>query len=241
MDQIVNVILVDNRELMRIGIKNILMDAPGLEVVGEASSCADVIGQTGQTDQTSPSVVVVGSVDDQPTPIDAVRVLVESATGRDRHYLGLVEPEMARAPVIRESLAYTGQLGFVLSRARPQEIVSAIRMLIGGYSFFSGHARVRESERSATNAASGEQVTNVTDREREVLHLLAKGCSNTDISERLRLRESTVKSHVQSLLVKLGLKNRVSAVIYAYEKGLIRVGENDFELPQRYDQDFKVS
>lgn len=217
---------------MRIGLKKALEAAHGLAVAGEASSCRAAVRQIAKLE---PAVVVVGPTDDQPDPQQAIRVLTNSPVGVSNcRYLGLIESTTAHSSPIVERPTSGQARGVMLSRAHPQEVVSAIRMLAGGYTFYPNV--VPTHGHPVLGAPEAAQDTTITDREQDVLRLLAKGYSNTDISQRMRLRESTVKSHVQNLLMKLGLKNRVSVVIYAYEVGLVKVGDNITELPQRYDQ-----
>ncbi|MFR9749558.1 response regulator transcription factor [Nocardia sp. 004] len=231
MDHTTGVLLLDNRELMRIGLKKALEAAHGLAVAGEAGSCRTAVRQIAELE---PAVVVVGSTDDQPDPQHAIRALINSPVGVSNcRYLGMVETTTAHSNPIGGGSAPGQAGGMVLSRAHPQEVVSAIRMLAGGYTFYPSTGPTHDH---SVPAEPDSTPTTITDRERDVLRLLAKGYSNTDISLRMRLRESTVKSHVQNLLMKLGVKNRVSVVIYAYELGLVKVGDNISELPQRYDR-----
>jgi len=112
--------------------------------------------------------------------------------------------------------------GLLSPDASPGELTTAIRMLAAGYSL----ARSDRSGRSDGRIP-------MTERELDVLRLLARGYTNLEISRKLILQESTVKSHVQSLFNKLCVRNRVSAVIYAYERGLVRAGENIGLVPPR--------
>ena len=112
--------------------------------------------------------------------------------------------------------------GLLPPDASPSELTAAIRMLASGYSLSRGDQ----------NGSSDDRMP-MTGRELDVLRLLARGYTNLEISRRLILKESTVKSHVQSLFNKLCVRNRVSAVIYAFERGLVRAGENMNIVPPR--------
>jgi DNA-binding NarL/FixJ family response regulator len=217
----IDVLLAENRMIMRIGLRDVLDSAADISVVGEV---ADSVEAVGEIKRTRPDVVVVGHLHDCVDSVRATRMIAAGCVDPGPRLLTVVDVRELPAPRGVDD----GTMSMLPSSARPDELTSAIRMLSAGYSFFSTAATeaTPRSRRAATH--------NMTGRELDVLRLLAKGCTNTDISKRLRLSESTIKSHVQSLLNKLGLKNRVSVVIYAYEEGLVKVGENIDDMPPRY-------
>lgn len=217
----ITVVLAENRMIMRIGLRDVLDSAADMAVVGEV---ADSVEAVGEIKRSQPDVVVVGHLHDCADSVRATRTIAAGHAGGSTRFLAIADAGELTSP--RD--VGIGTANVLPSSARPDELTSAIRMLSAGYSLF-GPARTEATPRRGRAATQ-----NMTGRELDVLRLLAKGCTNTEISQRLRLSESTIKSHVQSLLNKLSLKNRVSVVIYAYEEGLIKVGENIGDMPSRY-------
>jgi DNA-binding NarL/FixJ family response regulator len=121
-----------------------------------------------------------------------------------------------------------GASGFLLKDSTPARLVTAIKAVAGGDSLFAPSVTRRLVEKYAQTPRLSQDVAlgELTDREREVLALLAKGLSNAEISERLVVSLPTVKTHVGRVLSKLGLRDRVQAVVFAYEAGVVRVGED---------------
>jgi len=121
-----------------------------------------------------------------------------------------------------------GASGFLLKRTGPEELIAAIKTVAGGDALLSPSVTRRVIERMALAPSLGEpdedRLEELTDRESEVLELIARGCTNAEIAGELVIEESTVKTHVKRILMKLGLRDRVQAVIFAYENGVIRPG-----------------
>ncbi|MGH3079641.1 MAG: LuxR C-terminal-related transcriptional regulator, partial [Gaiellaceae bacterium] len=120
-----------------------------------------------------------------------------------------------------------GASGFLLKRTKPEELISAIHAVAEGDSLLSPSVTRRVIDRMATQPVaglSGARLEKLTPREREVLELIGRGLSNREIAESFVIEESTVKTHVKRILMKLGLRDRVQAVILAYETGLVRPG-----------------
>jgi RNA polymerase sigma factor (sigma-70 family) len=121
-----------------------------------------------------------------------------------------------------------GASGFLLKRTRPEELLAAIHAVAAGDSLLSPSVTRTVIERMARqpvpSLVAGEQLEELTAREREVLELVARGLSNREIAEALVIEESTVKTHVKRILMKLGLRDRIQAVIFAYETGLAQPG-----------------
>lgn len=226
----IRVLIAENRTLLRLGILDALGRAPDIMVLSEAYECADA---TADIELHEPDVVIVGSLDDCVEPTEATRKIAMGCSVWTPRFLTIVDVRDA----VRVEVAQDGTTGALLLNASPDELASAVRMLSAGYSFFSTRAgydaAAGAAQRAAIRARSPD-ARNITDREFDVLSLVARGCTNTEISERLRLSESTVKTHVQSLLQKLRVRNRASVIIYAYENGLIRIGDNLMDVPMRY-------
>ena len=123
-----------------------------------------------------------------------------------------------------------GASGFLVKNAPPEDLVGAIRVVVGGGALLSPGATARVISAFARRRAAdrdARRLESLTDREREVLGLIARGLSNAEIADRLVVGEATVKTHVSSILGKLGLRDRVGAVILAYEAGLVEIGRGE--------------
>jgi DNA-binding NarL/FixJ family response regulator len=216
----IRILLADNRSLMRIGLQNVLSEISDIAIAGEATDCG---AAADQTCELTPDIVVVGSLDDCPESAAATQRIARTCPARTPAFLILTE--MGQVP---PADATAGRpTGVLFTNTTPDQLISAIRMLFAGYSFFNrsivgGPSRPNGGAAPERYAAELEQITA---REFDMLYLMARGCTNAEISQALAVGESTVKSHVQSLFNKLGLRNRVAATIYAYENGVVRVGD----------------
>jgi DNA-binding NarL/FixJ family response regulator len=215
------IILAENRILFRIGMRKSLDEASGIEVTHQV----DTYEGLSRYAETMPDVVVIGWLGDMAEPSAAAQRFLDSRPSESTSVLivddapdlsGRVPPDMSR-------------VGVLPSHSSPDEFLSAIRMLAAGYTFVaqSNHRDILESKRADREESLLQQVTR---RETDVLRLLVCGRTNSEVAKQLSLTESTVKFHVQSLLRKLCLPNRASAVAYAYEAGLINVGESYGEI-----------
>ncbi|WP_067686586.1 response regulator [Nocardia jejuensis] len=216
----ITVLVVDDQELMRAGLRMVLGAHPDIEVVGEADNGATAIART---IELRPDVVLM----DVRMPItDGVaatgriiesgcgsRVLVMTTFDLDEHALGALR---------------AGASGFLLKDTPPEDLISAIRSVAGGDAVVSPKVTKRLLDRLiAEDPAAGRDpslLDVLTAREREVLEHIAAGRSNAEIAGELFLSEATVKTHVGRVLTKLGLRDRVQAVVLAYETGLVRPG-----------------
>lgn len=197
------VVLAERRTLFRIGMRKTLDEATGIEVAHQVDTFESLARHTREL----PDVVVIGCLADVPrAPLAARRFL-------DRR-------PSANVLVLDDNavLPDAPRVGVLPLTSSPDEFLSAIRMLAAGYAFSAGPAP-RTAERGEP------QPERITRRETDVLRLLVAGQTNSAMARHLSLTESTVKFHVQNLLRKLRLPNRASAVAYAYETGLINVGE----------------
>ena len=219
----IRVLLVDDQQLVRTGFRMILADEEGIEVVGEASNGQEAVEAAASL---APDVVVM---DIRMPVVDGVE-----ATGR---LVGETEASGPRVLILTtfdadehvvEALR-AGASGFLLKDVPPPDFVRAIRIVASGEALIAPSVTRRLLDRFAKLAVPAdethaERIRELTDREREVLKLVAQGLSNREIAEHLVLAEPTVKTHVSHLLLKLDLRDRAQLVVLAYEVGIVRPG-----------------
>ncbi|MFF4315243.1 response regulator transcription factor [Streptomyces sp. NPDC001507] len=216
----IRVLLADDRSIARTGIRSVLDGDGGIEVVGEVSDLASAVGKAREL---RPHLVLAGVL---PGIVGAGELVGELAACCGDEGPGVLLMAHEGGPDARLALG-AGVHGVVLHRVTPEQLLSAIHVVAAGYRIFfeeqgpsGGHdGRFPGAAEIPGVAAAG--FASLTRREREVFRLLAQGLSNTEISAALVLSENTVKSHVQRLLEKLNLRNRVHAVIHAYRTGLV--------------------
>jgi len=222
-DPSVRVLLVDDDALMRAGLTAILSSDPTVEVVGEA---ADGRVAVEQAHALRPDVVLMDIRMPDLDGIAATREVV--ATSPETRVVILTTFE--DNDYIFGALT-AGASGFLLKRTSPEELLAAIHAVAGGDSLLSPSVTRRVIDRMARLPAGGavldRRLEELTPREREVLEQVARGLSNGEIAEALVIEESTVKTHVKRILMKLRLRDRVQAVIFAYESGVTRPGIGD--------------
>jgi DNA-binding NarL/FixJ family response regulator len=216
----VRVLLVDDDALMRAGLAAILSSDATVEVVGEASDGRVAVDEVRQV---RPDVVLMDVRMPDLDGIAATREVVAVAPDTRVVILTTFEDD----DYIFGALT-AGASGFLLKRTSPELLLEAIKAVAAGDSLLSPSVTRRVIDRMAA-LPSGEAVLDrrldaLTAREREVLDQLARGLSNAEIAGVLVIEESTVKTHVKRILMKLGLRDRVQAVIFAYESGLIQPG-----------------
>jgi DNA-binding NarL/FixJ family response regulator len=214
------VLLVDDQELMRMGLRMVLDAQEDLEVIGEAGDGAAAVKLA---EQLRPDVVlmdvrmpVVDGVEatERIVAADSAKVLVMTTFDLDEYALAALRG---------------GASGFLLKDTPPETLVTAVRSVASGDAVVAPSVTRRLLDRFLGQAAGELKDVSVldvlTEREREVLVLVAKGLTNTEIAARLFLSEATVKTHVGRILSKLDLRDRVQVVVLAYETGLVRPGE----------------
>ncbi|MER8073632.1 response regulator transcription factor [Streptomyces sp. NPDC094034] len=216
------VLLVDDEPLVRAGLRAVLGAQPDIEVVGEASDGAAVIPLVRQL---RPDIIVMDVRMPLMDGIEATRTVLRT----------IADPPKIVVVTTFENDEYVygalraGADGFLLKRARPAEIVHAVRLVTEGDSLlFPAAVRHLASsygrDHGNTAARTAMERAALTEREGEVLRLMAQGLSNAEIAARLVVGTETVKSHVSSVLAKLGARDRTQAVIAAYESGFVSPG-----------------
>lgn len=218
----VTVLLVDDEPLVRAGLRAVLEAQPDIEVVGEAADGAAVIPLVREL---RPDVVAMDVRMPLLDGIEATRAVLRTVADPPKI---VVITTFENDEYVYEALR-AGADGFLLKRARPAEIVHAVRLVAEGESLLFP-AAVRElagshgRQRGNPDARAALERAALTGREEEVLRLMARGLSNAEIAARLVVGTETVKSHVSSLLAKLGARDRTQAVITAYESGFVAPG-----------------
>jgi DNA-binding NarL/FixJ family response regulator len=212
----IRVLIADDQALMRTGFQMILDVQPDIEVVGQAIDGTDAIRHY---ERLTPDVVVMDVRMPSMDGIDATRRL----TALDPPARVLILTTFDLDEYVYEALR-AGASGFLLKDRPPEELVAAVRVIAAGEALLAPSVTRRLIEEFAKRAptASRDELAELTDREREVLVLMARGLSNREIAGALVIEESTVKTHVKRILRKLRLRDRVHAVIFAYESGLTR-------------------
>ncbi|MBF8193026.1 response regulator transcription factor [Nonomuraea sp. K274] len=222
----IRVLLVDDQPLLRTGFRLILEAEPDITVVGQAG---DGKGAMEQTRALLPDVVLMDIRMPGIDGIEATRRIVREAAPSAHVPKVLVLTTFDLDEYIVEALR-SGASGFLLKDVPPDELVQAIRVVAAGDAIVAPSVTRRLLDRfaarlpSAYEEATPARLDRLTERELEVLRLIAKGMSNAEIAAKLVVSETTVKTHVGNVLTKLGLRDRVQAVVLAYETGLITPG-----------------
>jgi DNA-binding NarL/FixJ family response regulator len=211
------VLLVDDEELIRAGLRAIIEAEPDLTVVGEAGDGAEVLPLVRRL---RPDVVLMDVRMPAVDGIQASRHIVETVTDPPKI---LVVTTFENDDYVYDALR-AGANGFLLKRTRPEDIVRAIRLVVSGESLLFPSAIRALAAAHGGGQARGLAHAGLTEREAEVLRLMATGLSNVEIGERLFVSVQTVKTHVGNVLAKLGARDRTQAVIVAYETGFVTPG-----------------
>ena len=211
----VRVLIVDDQELVRGGFRMILEARPDIEVVGEAGDGAAALSLV---DSTRPDVALM---DVRMPVLDGIEA-TRRITASDSHARVIVLTTYDLDDAVHAALR-AGASGFLLKDARPNDLVDAVRIVARGDALLAPSVTRRLLERFADIAPSrpARALEVLTQREVEILTLVAMALSNSEIADRLVLSEATVKTHVSSLLRKLGLRDRVQAVVLAYDLKLV--------------------
>ena len=231
MNDTLKVLLVDDQAMMRAGFAMILSVESDLEVIGQAANGAQAIEMVAAL---APDVVLM---DVQMPVMDGIAATERIVADSDSKVI--IVTTFDRDDYLFDGLR-AGAAGFLLKNADPSVLVEAVRAVGHGYALLSPEVTMRVIEQMASTGAvqpsSGveearpadpaatAQLDLLTDREREVLGLIGRGLSNAEVAAQLYVGEATVKTHVSNLLSKLHLRDRVQAVVFAYEVGMITPG-----------------
>jgi DNA-binding NarL/FixJ family response regulator len=218
----VRVLIVDDDDLMRAGLRGVLSSDKAIELVGEASDGREAVYRVRLLrpdvvlmDVRMPNQDGISATRDVLAAYPDVKVMILTTFEQDDYIFGALS---------------AGASGFLLKRTRPEELIAAIHTVAAGDSLLSPSVTSRVIERMAgqppPDAEPDPRLEELTPRETEVLELVARGLSNGEIAAHLIIEESTVKTHLKRILAKLGARDRVQAVIFAYETGLTQPGSD---------------
>jgi DNA-binding NarL/FixJ family response regulator len=216
----VRVLIVDDDDLMRAGLRGVLSNDEAIEVVGDANDGRDAVYRTRLLrpdvvlmDVRMPNLDGISATRQLLAAFPEVRVVILTTFEQDDYIFGALS---------------AGASGFLLKRTSPEELVAAVHTIAAGDALLSPSVTSRVIERMAgqpgPDASRNARLDELTPREREVLELVARGLSNGEIAATLVIEESTVKTHLKRILGKLDVRDRVQAVIFAYESGLTPPG-----------------
>jgi DNA-binding NarL/FixJ family response regulator len=215
------VLVVDDDDLMRAGLRAVLSSDETIEVVDEAADGRAAIERTRRLrpdvvlmDVRMPNLDGVAATREIVAAVPGARILILTTFEDDDYVVGALS---------------AGASGFLLKRTRPEQLIAAIHTIAAGESLLSPSVTRTVIDRMARQAppdpSAARRLRELTPRERDVLELVARGLSNGEIAASLVVEESTVKTHMKRILSKLELRDRVQAVILAYETGLVKPGE----------------
>ena len=215
----IRVLVADDQELVRTGLRTILQAQPDIEVVGEAGDGEEAVEAARRL---QPDVVLMDVRMPAMDGLEATRRIVAASTAPPRV---LVVTTFDVDEYVYEALR-AGASGFLLKGAPTEQVVEAVRVVASGDALISPSVTRRLidefARRPRADAAPPPELEELTSREREVLELVARGHSNPEIADELVVSAATVKTHVAHILMKLGVRDRVQAVILLYESGAIK-------------------
>jgi DNA-binding NarL/FixJ family response regulator len=220
---VIRVVVADDQALVRAGFKMILQAQPDIEVVGEAEDGAHAITITREND---PDVVLMDIRMPGTDGLEATQQLLQDSQPRPRI---LMLTTFDTDEYVYRALR-AGSSGFLLKTAPPARLIEAVRTIAAGEALLAPTVTRRLIEsfvrRPPPGSAAPPELAALTEREVQVLTVAARGMSNLEIARSLFLSEATVKSHINRIFAKLGIRDRVQAVVLAYETGLVTPGDN---------------
>jgi DNA-binding NarL/FixJ family response regulator len=215
----ITVLIADDQALIRSGLRAIIESEPGMQVVAEAGDGAEAVEAVRRL---RPHVALMDIRMPRLDGVAATRALLRGAAPASTKILILTTFHLDA--YVTEALR-AGASGFLLKEATADQLIEAVRVIAAGEAILAPSVTQRLLERIAEDSAGdgGQQIRNLLSaREVDVLLLVARGLSNAEIGAKLHLAETTVKSHVQSMLGKLGVRDRLQAAVAAYDAGLVR-------------------
>ncbi|MCB5168318.1 response regulator transcription factor [Streptomyces bambusae] len=220
----IRVVVVDDQALVRRGFVMILRVSDDIEVVAEAGTGAEAV-EAARVHR--PDVILM---DIRMPGMDGIEATSQILQEADWEIRVLILTTFDPDEYVYEALS-AGASGFVLKDIPPEQLATAVRTVAEGGALLAPSVTRRVIDRFAhqrvVNPAVVSRVARLTDREREIVSAVARGESNTELAARLFIGPATVKSHVSSILAKLGLRDRIQIVIFAYESGLVEAGAYD--------------
>jgi DNA-binding NarL/FixJ family response regulator len=216
----IRVLLADDQAMVRGGFRMILGSEPDIEVVGEAENGEQAVAAA---HRLRPDVALMDIQMPGGDGLQATRRITQAEQLATRV---VILTTFERDEYVFEAMQ-SGASGFLLKNAPPEELIHAVRVVAAGDALLAPSVTRRIIEQFARRPVEPdvrERLESLTQREREVLVMLARGNSNAELAAELFVTEGTIKTHVSSLLAKLGLRDRVQAVVLAYESGLVRPG-----------------
>ena len=218
----IRVALVDDQAIVRAGLARILSPADGFEVVAE---CADGWQALEEVARLRPDVILmdvrmpkldgIAATAQLRETAESARVLVLTTFGEDEVVWGAIE---------------AGAAGFVLKDSSAEDLIAAVRAVAGGAAWFDPAVAPRVLDRYRRTIApavrDAARLDLLTDREHDVLRLMARGATNPEIARTLSVAEATVKTHVGSIFTKLGVRDRAAAIVFAYDHGVVKPGSS---------------
>ena len=216
----IRVLLVDDQELVRAGLRGILRENFGFEIVGE---CTDGDEAAGAIAGTGPDIVLMDVRMARLDGVAATRLIHDLRPDLPVLALTTFDDDEALAGMLR-----AGAAGFILKGVPAEELHRAVRTVAEGGAWLDPAVtgRVLAVYRAApAPSAATPALAQLTEREREVLTLVAQGCTNGEIAQRLFVGEGTVKTHINHLFTKLDLRDRAAAIVFAYDHNLVRPGK----------------
>jgi DNA-binding NarL/FixJ family response regulator len=216
----IRVLLADDQAMVRAGFRMILETQPDIEVVGEAANGEQAADSARRL---RPDVVLMDIQMPDGDGLTATRRITEAG---EPHSRVVILTTFERDEYVFEALQ-SGASGFLLKNAPPEELLHAVRVVAAGDALLAPSVTrtlIEQFARRPARPDAGARLDALTEREREVLVMLARGKSNAELAAELVVSEGTIKTHVSSLLGKLGVRDRVQAVVLAYESGLVAPG-----------------
>ena len=216
----IRVLVADDDHLMRAGLAELLTADPTIEIVAQAASGRQAVDQAVRftpdvvlMDIRMPDLDGIEATRELSRVAPQVRVLILTTFEQDDYIFGALR---------------AGASGFLLKRARPEDLIAGVHTIAAGDSLLSPSVTRRVVDRMAQQPtpefSNQAKLDELTPRERDVLQLIARGMANREIATTLVVEESTIRTHVKRILMKLNLRDRIQAVIFAYENDLIRPG-----------------